>query len=58
MKKFYIVAAAIFALAGFTVAQADTGAAAPKTEKKVKKAKKAKKADKTEKKDAAPAPTK
>ena len=46
MKKFYIVAAAIFALAGFTVAQADTGAAAPKTEKKVKKAKKAKKAAK------------
>jgi len=46
MKKLTLVLAAIFALAGFTVAQAADSAAAPKSEKKVKKAKKGKKAAK------------
>jgi len=46
MKKFSLVLAAIFALAGFTVAQAADSAAPAKTTKKVKKAKKAKKAKK------------
>ena len=35
MKKLSLVLAAIFALAGFTVAQAADSATAPKSEKKV-----------------------
>jgi hypothetical protein len=48
MKKLSLILAATFALAAFTVAQAqDSAAPAKKTAKKVKKAKKAKKAKKT-----------